>query len=109
MKQGWNGSNRYDRFCHRRFYSLWLGHGGYWLTFILDKKMNAYDLAAWVDQFIEINGENTPIMQVIAKKLRYQHDQIADLQTTVKFLEEECKALRKQLISATNAVMELRN
>ena len=57
--------------------------------------MNSYDLAAWIEQYSAV--ENNPIMQAIAKKLRYQHDQIADLQTTVKFLEAECKALRGQV------------
>ena len=42
MKQGWNGSNHNDRFCYMRFYSLWHNYGGYWFTFILDKKMTTF-------------------------------------------------------------------
>jgi hypothetical protein len=71
--------------------------------------MNAYDLAAWIEEYSAVSGENSPIMLAIAKKLRYQYDLIGDSKTTVKFLEEECKALRKQLITVSNAVMELRN
>ena len=58
--------------------------------------MNSYDLAAWIEQYADSASFNGNIFQIISKKLRYQADKIADLQTTVKFLEEECKAMRKQ-------------
>lgn len=53
--------------------------------------INAYELADYL--------EVSPNMTVFkgAAMLRHQADQIADLQTTIKFLEEECKSLRSQL------------
>jgi hypothetical protein len=95
MKQGWNGSNHNDRFCYRRFYSLWLGHGCYWLTFILDKKMNAYELAEYLQAYVnEITDYDKDYHLHAAKVLILQM--------------EEVKALRKQLIAATNELMEVR-
>jgi hypothetical protein len=95
MKQGWNGSNHNDRVCYRRFYSLWLGHGCYWLTFILDKKMNAYELAEYLKAYVnEITDYD--------KDYHLHAAQVLILQM------EEVKALRKQLIAATNELMEVR-
>jgi hypothetical protein len=58
--------------------------------------VNANNLA---DELDEYNNDGFPVLVVEqgAKMLRQQFDQIADLQTTIKFLEEECKALRSQL------------
>ena len=58
--------------------------------------MNSYDLAAWLDEYSFLHDSEKAIFNVISKKLRYQTDKIADLQTTIRFLEEECKAMRKQ-------------
>jgi len=74
--------------------------------------MDANQLAGHVDMWgrdlIALNMKGGVPCILGAKMLRMQYEKIADLQTTIKFLEEETKALRKQLISATNAVMELR-
>ena len=56
--------------------------------------MNSFDLASWLDTCEKVEPV---IFKVCAEKLRQQADKIADLQTTIKFLEEECKALREQL------------
>lgn len=56
--------------------------------------MNSFDLAAWLDDCQQVEPV---IFKVCAQKLRQQADKIADQQTTIKFLEEECKALREQL------------
>lgn len=37
-----------------------------------------------------------------------QADKISNLETTIEFLKEECTALRKQLISACNELMEIK-
>jgi hypothetical protein len=37
-----------------------------------------------------------------------QADKISNLETTIEFLKEECAALRKQLISACNELMEIK-
>jgi hypothetical protein len=74
-------------------------------TFVTEDVLNAMDASRLADLMDE--GPLVP-RSVAAKMLRMQYEKIADLQTTIKFLEEETKALRKQLISATNAVMELR-
>ena len=95
MKQGWNGSNHNDRVCYKRFYSLWHGHGCYWLTFILDKKMNAYELAEYLKAYVnEITDYD--------KDYHLHAAQVLILQA------HEVKALREQLISATNALMEVK-
>ena len=56
--------------------------------------MNAYDLATYIENCITVEPL---IFKAIAKALREQADKAADLQTTVSFLEAECKALRGQL------------
>lgn len=58
--------------------------------------VNANNLA---DELDEYNRDGFPVLIVekAAIMLRKQFDQIADLQTTIKFLEEECKSLRSQL------------
>jgi hypothetical protein len=97
MKLGWNGSNHNDRVCHRRFYSLWIGHGCYWFTFILDKKMNCELTSKLMAKSID----NEVLLTVQKVKIEEQKNMI-------KNLEQECAALRKQLIAATNALMEVK-
>lgn len=57
--------------------------------------MNANEIANQLDEY---NKDGFPVLIVdkAASMLRQQFDTIADLQTTIKFLEEECKALRIQ-------------
>jgi hypothetical protein len=59
--------------------------------------MNANNLAVYLEDITD--SEESPYRQA-ATMLRQQFDQIADLQTTIKFLEEECKALRIQVNKA---------
>ena len=56
--------------------------------------MNANNLAVYLEDITD--SEESPYRQA-ATMLRQQFDQIADLQTTIKFLEEECKSLRGQV------------
>ena len=72
-----------DRFCHWRVYCFWLGHGGYFLTLILDKKMNAYEIANYLE-IIKKGFTSENVCLEAAKMLRMQ--------------AEEIKALREQLI-----------
>jgi hypothetical protein len=62
-------------------------------------RMNAYELADALDWVCEnhLVGIGDADFKVTAIMLRHQADKIADLQTTIKFLEEECKALRGQV------------
>jgi hypothetical protein len=55
--------------------------------------MNANELADKLEQGYWESGTR----EKSANMLRQQFDTIADLQTTIKFLEEECKALRSQI------------
>jgi O-succinylbenzoate synthase len=57
--------------------------------------MTAYELADLMIQFD--SGRVWEHAQEIASTLRQQADKIADLQTTINFLEDECKALRGQV------------
>jgi hypothetical protein len=59
--------------------------------------MNAYELADKLMSSLTMEYDCDKYMEQAATMLRYQADQIADLQTTIKFLEEECKALRGQV------------
>lgn len=56
--------------------------------------MNAYELAKELDACFTKADWN--VLEAAAV-LRQQADQIADLQTTISFLENECKALREQV------------
>jgi hypothetical protein len=64
--------------------------------------MNANDLSAELDEY---NKDGFPVLIVdkAALMLRQQFDTIADLKTTIKFLEEECKALRSQVTKKVQA------
>ena len=77
-----NDRYHHDRFCHWRIYHLWHGHGSCRPTFILDKKMNAYEMADLMILFD--SGRIWEHAEEIAKMLRMQADEI--------------KALREQLI-----------
>lgn len=68
-------------------------------TFVTEDVLNAMDANRMADLMDE--GPLVP-RSVAAKMLRMQYEKIADLQTTIKFLEEECKALRKQLNEISN-------
>lgn len=59
--------------------------------------MNAYELADKLQ--LDKARALSYVAAVVdsADMLRQQAEQIADLQTTVSFLEEECKALRGQV------------
>jgi hypothetical protein len=58
--------------------------------------MNAYELADNLNKYASFNS--APLLFTkSANMLSEQADQIADLKTTIKFLEEECKALRGQV------------
>jgi hypothetical protein len=56
--------------------------------------MNANELADKLESFWLTKNDDLLVESVTM--LRQQFDTIADLQTTIKFLEEECKALRNQ-------------
>ena len=58
--------------------------------------MNANEIANALDEYNK-DGFPVYIVEKAVFKLRQQFDQIADLQTTIKFLEEECKSLRGQV------------
>jgi hypothetical protein len=60
--------------------------------------MNANELADALDWVCEnhLAGIGDADFKATAIMLRQQFDRIADLKTTIKFLEEECKALRDQ-------------
>ncbi len=55
--------------------------------------MNANELADKLEQGHWESGTR----EKSATMLRQQFDTIADLKTTIKFLEEECKTLRNQI------------
>jgi hypothetical protein len=57
--------------------------------------MNAFEMADLMIQFD--SGRVWEHANEIATMLRTQADKIADLQTTINFLENECKALREQV------------
>ena len=63
--------------------------------------MDANQLAGHVDMWgrdlIALNMKGGVPCILGAKMLIMQHDKIADLQTTISFLEKECAALREQL------------
>jgi len=57
--------------------------------------MNANEIANALDEYNK-DGFPVYIVEKAVFKLHQQFDQIADLQTTINFLEEECKSLRSQ-------------
>jgi hypothetical protein len=58
--------------------------------------MNAYELANNLNKYASFNS--APLLFTkSANMLSEQADTIADLKTTIKFLEEECKTLRDQI------------
>jgi hypothetical protein len=62
---------------------------------------NAYKLADRLNRYASFNS--APLLFTkSANMLIEQAEKIADLQTTIKFLEEECKALRGQIKSITD-------
>jgi hypothetical protein len=63
--------------------------------------MNAYELADELQGFGFLENDlNFCPFQAQVDMLRMQAEKIADLQTTINFLENECKALRKQVNEA---------
>jgi hypothetical protein len=110
MKQGWNGSNRHDRLCHRHIYCLWLGHGSYFPTFILDKKMTTFtteDRKMGADPLIIADQLEFEIDHV---SLSNPHDAVTLVQAAylLRMQHDEINALRKQLIAACNELMEVK-
>jgi hypothetical protein len=87
MRLVWNinDCNRHDRVCHWRIYCLWHGYGGCGNTFILDKKMNAYELAEYLKAFV-------------ADKTDYDQDYLIHAAQVLILQAHEIKALREQLI-----------
>ena len=67
--------------------------------------MNANELADALDWVCEnhLVGIGDADFKATAIMLRQQFDRIADLKTTIKFLEEECKALRIQVTKEAHA------
>jgi hypothetical protein len=63
--------------------------------------MNANELADYLDKCVV--GNDNDVYKQAVNMLRKQFDKIADLQTTIKFLEEECKALRIQVTKKVKA------
>jgi hypothetical protein len=60
--------------------------------------MNAYELAEYLKAFIADKTDyDQDYLLNAAQILMFQAEKIADLQTTISFLEAECKALRKQI------------
>jgi hypothetical protein len=60
--------------------------------------MNAYGLAQHLQEYAnDITDYDKDYTIHAAQVLILQADQIADLKTTVSFLESECKALRDQV------------
>ncbi len=76
-----------DRFCHWRVYRFWHGHGSCRFTLILDKKMNAYELAEYLKAFV-------------ADKTDYDQDYLIYAAQVLILQAHEIKALREQLIEA---------
>jgi predicted house-cleaning noncanonical NTP pyrophosphatase (MazG superfamily) len=65
--------------------------------------MNANELANKLMSNLTMEYDCDKYMEQAATMLRQQFDTIADLQTTIKFLEEECKALRNQATKKVQA------
>jgi hypothetical protein len=60
--------------------------------------MNAYELASYLQAYVADKTDyDQDYLLFAAQGLILQADKIADLKTTVKFLENECKALREQV------------
>ena len=76
-----------DRVCHWRVYRLWHGHGGYWLTFILDKKMTAFEMADALSQYeTSTTLANINLAEVVTM-LRFQAHEITALLEQINELE----------------------
>jgi hypothetical protein len=82
-----NDCYHHDRFCHWRIYCLWHGHGACFNNSILDKKMNAYELAEYLKAFV-------------ADKTDYDQDYLIHAAQVLILQAHEIKALREQLIEA---------
>ena len=65
--------------------------------------MNANELADALQETEPYYSTDYKVFDKAATMLRQQFDQIADLKTTIKFLEEECKALRIQTTKEVDA------
>jgi predicted house-cleaning noncanonical NTP pyrophosphatase (MazG superfamily) len=65
--------------------------------------MNANEIANKLMSNLTMEYDCDKYMEQAAAMLRQQFDTIADLQTTIKFLEEECKALRNQVTKEVDA------
>jgi hypothetical protein len=65
--------------------------------------MNANELADALQETEPYYSTDYKVFDKAATMLRQQFDQIADLKTTIKFLEEECKALRNQVTKEVDA------
>jgi hypothetical protein len=67
--------------------------------------MNANELADALDWVCEnhLVGIGDADFKATSIMLRQQFDTITDLQTTIKFLEEECKARRNQVTKEVDA------
>lgn len=90
-----NDFNHHDPVCHWCFYHLWPGYGGCGNPFILDKKMNAHELADYLQAFV-------------ADKTDYDSDYHTHASKLLILQADEIIALRKQLISACNELMEIK-
>jgi hypothetical protein len=94
MKQGWNGSNNHDRFCHLRIYCFWHGYGNCGNTFILDKKMTAFEMADALNQY----GKTTTLANIniseVVTMLRMQAHEVNALIEQNNELREQLDAVR---------------
>ena len=61
--------------------------------------MNAHQLA---DELHLISSQRKDLLDKSVVLIRQQAEQIADQETTIKFLQEECAALREQLNEVSN-------
>jgi len=77
----------HDRVCHWRIYCLWHGHGPCFNTFILDKKMTAFEMADALSQY----GTSTTLANInlaeIVTMLRMQAHEITALLEQVNELQ----------------------
>jgi hypothetical protein len=78
-----NDFYHHDRFCHWRIYCLWHGHGNCRNTFILDKKMTAFEMADALSQY----GEGAIFANI----------KMTDVATMLRFQAHEIEALLEQI------------
>jgi hypothetical protein len=78
-----NDFYHHDRFCHWRVYRLWHGHGSSRNTFILDKKMTAFEMADALSQY----GTSTTLANI----------NLAEVVTMLRFQAHEIDALLEQV------------